>query len=130
MLKKTITYTDFDGNEKSKDYYFNLSKGELLEMEMSSAGGFANMINAIINEGDAPQLFEKFKNIVLRSYGVKSPDGERFIKSKEISEAFEQSNAYSELMMEICTDADAAAAFINGIMPAEQRPQVDPSTRQ
>ena len=130
MLKKTITYTDFDGNEKTKDCYFNLSKGELIEMEMSSTGGFANMINAIINEGDAPKLFAKFKDIVLKSYGFKSPDGEQFIKSAEISKAFEQSNAYSELMMEICTDADAAAKFVNAIMPAENRQPVDPAARQ
>jgi len=129
MLKKTITYIDFDGNEKTKDYYFNLSKGELLEMELSSSGGLLNSINAIINAGDNKSLFEKFKGIVLKSYGVKSPDGERFIKSDEISKAFEQSNAYSELMVEICTDSDAAAVFVNGIMPAEQRPPVDPAAR-
>ena len=129
MLKKTITYTDFDGNEKTKDCYFNLSKGELLEMELSSSGGLLNTINAIVEAGDNASLFAKFKNIVLKSYGVKSPDGERFIKSKEISEAFEQSNAYSELMMEICTDSDAASAFINGIMPADQRQPVDPAVR-
>lgn len=130
MLKKNIKYTDFDGNEKSKDFYFNLSKGELIEIEMSANGGLLNTIQAIIDAGDNARLFSKFKEIVLQSYGVKSPDGERFIKSKELSESFEQSNAYSELMMELCTNADAASVFVNGIMPAEQRPSVDPATRK
>lgn len=130
MLKKTITYTNFDGDEKTKDYYFNLSEGELLEMELSSKGGMINSINAIVNAEDNASLFAEFKRIVLKSYGVKSPDGEQFIKSDELALAFEQSNAYSKLMMELCTDADAASAFINGILPADRRPPVDPAARQ
>lgn len=119
MLKKTITYTDYNGVERTEDKYFNLSKTEIMEMEMSTAGGFAEMVQGIVKAQDGPAIMKIFKDIILKSYGEKSPDGKRFIKSKELSDEFSQTEAYSDLFMELCTDAEAAAAFINGIIPAD-----------
>ena len=119
MLKKTITYTDYNGVERTEDKYFNLSKAEIMEMEMSTAGGFAEMVQGIVKAQDAPAIMKIFKGIILKSYGEKSPDGKRFIKSKELSDEFSQTEAYSDLFMELCTNAEASAAFINGIIPAD-----------
>ena len=118
MLKKTFTYTDYNGIERTEDHYFNLSKAELMEMELSTAGGLAEMINRIVAAQDAPAIVRVFKDLVLKAYGRKSDDGRRFIKSKELSDEFAQTEAYSQLFMELATDADAAAAFVNGIVPA------------
>lgn len=117
MLKKTMTYTDYDGNQRTEDFYFNLSKAEVAEMQMSAAGGLDKMINRIISEQDGKRIIELFKDLVLRSYGKKSDDGKRFIKTKELSEEFSQTEAYSDLFMELATDSEAAAAFVNGIVP-------------
>lgn len=117
MLKKTIKYVDYDGNEREEDFYFNLSKAEIAEMEMSTNGGLDKMINRIIAERDNKRIIELFKDLVLRSYGKKSDDGRRFIKNQELRDDFAQTEAYSELFMELATDADAAAAFVNGIIP-------------
>lgn len=119
MLKKTITYMNYNGVECTEDFYFNLSKAEIMEMEMSTSGGFAEMIDRIIKAQDAPSIIKVFKELVLKAYGEKSLDGKRFIKSDEIAEAFSQTEAYSNLFMELATDADAAAKFVNGIMPVE-----------
>lgn len=118
MLKKTITYTDYNNNERTEDFYFNLTKAELMEMEMSTNGGLAEMINKIVASQDAPAIIKIFKELVLKAYGEKSLDGKRFIKNDDIREEFSQTEAYSQLFMELATDADAAAAFVNGIMPA------------
>lgn len=119
MITKTITYTDYNGVERTEKFYFNLSKAEVLEMEMSTEGGLAETIQKIVDAKDAPAIIRVFKDLVLKAYGVKSDDGRRFIKSKELSEAFSQTEAYSEIFMELATDADAAAKFVNGIVPAE-----------
>lgn len=117
MLKKTFTYIDFNGVERTEDHYFNLSKAELMEMELSTTGGLAEMINKIVAAQDAPAIVKIFKDLVLKAYGQKSADGRRFIKSKELSDEFSQTEAYSQLFMELATDADAAAKFVNGIVP-------------
>ena len=119
MLKKTITYTDYNGNELTEDFYFNLSKAEIMEMEMSTAGGLTEMIQKIVAAQDTPAIIKVFKELILKAYGEKSPDGKRFIKSDEISTAFSQTEAYSQLFMELATDADAAAKFVNGIIPVD-----------
>ena len=119
MLKKTITYEDYNGTERTEDFYFNLTKAELMEMEMSTSGGLAEMIQNIVQAQDAPAIIKIFKDLVLKAYGEKSPDGKRFIKSDEIALAFSQTEAYSNLFMELATDADAAAKFVNGIIPAD-----------
>lgn len=119
MLKKTIKYTDYNGSERIEDFYFNLSKAEIMEMEMSTTGGLTEMISKIVATQDAPAIIKIFKDLVLRAYGEKSPDGKRFIKSEEISTAFAQSEAYSNLFMELAFDADAASNFVNGIIPKD-----------
>lgn len=119
MLKKTITYHDYNGVEYTQDFYFNLSKAEIMEMELGTTGGLAEMIQKIVAAQDAPSIIKVFKDLILKSYGEKSADGKRFIKSDEISTAFAQTEAYSELFMELATNAEAAAAFVNGIVPAE-----------
>ena len=119
MIKKTVTYTDYNEVERTENFYFNLSKAEVLEMEMSTAGGMAESIQKIIDAKDTPAIIRVFKDLVLKAYGVKSDDGRRFIKSKELSEEFAQTEAYSQIFMELATDADAAAKFVNGIVPAD-----------
>lgn len=119
MLKKSITYTDYNGSERTEDFYFNLSKAEIMEMEMSTTGGLAETIQRIVALQDAPAIIKIFKDLVLKAYGEKSPDGKRFIKSDEIAMAFSQTEAYSILFMELATDADAAAKFVNGIVPVD-----------
>lgn len=120
MLKKTITYKDYNGNERTEDFYFNLNKAELTEMEMSYTGGLTNTIEAIVNAKDTKQLIVIFKELILKAYGEKSIDGKRFVKSEELSAAFSHTEAYSELFMELATNSDAAAAFVNGITPDTQ----------
>lgn len=119
MIKKTITFTDYNGVERTEDFYFNLTKAEVMEMEMSTSGGLAETIQKIVAAQDAPAIIKIFKNLVLKAYGEKSPDGRRFIKSDDISAAFSQTEAYSQIFMELATDADAAAKFVNGIVPAD-----------
>lgn len=119
MLKKTMTYTDYNGVERTEDFYFNLSKAEVMEMQMSTTGGLAEMIQRIVAAQDAPAIIKVFKDLVLKAYGQKSADGKRFIKSDALAEEFAQTEAYSQLFMELATDADAAAAFVNGIVPAD-----------
>lgn len=126
MLKKTIIYTDYNGNERKEDHYFNLSKAELMEMEMGTSGGLAEMIKRIVDAQDAPAIIKVFKDLILKAYGIKSADGKRFMKSEEISTEFAQTEAYSILFMELATDAEAASNFINGIVPTDM-PAVQPA---
>ena len=121
MIKKTITYTDYNGVERTEDHYFNLSKAELMEWELSATGGFFEMLNKIMAEKDIPSIAKIFKELIFKSYGEKSADGKRFIKSPELSTAFSQTEAYSILYMELATDADAAAKFVNGVMPPKDK---------
>ena len=124
MIKKTITYKDYNQVERTESFYFNLSKAEVMEMEMSTAGGMAESIQKIVDAKDAPAIIRVFKDLVLRSYGVKSDDGRRFIKSKELSDEFSQTEAYSQIFMELATNADEAAKFVNGIIPADLNQKV------
>lgn len=117
MLKKTITYTDYNGVERTEDFYFNLTKAEVMEMEMSTSGGLSEMINKIVETQDVPAIIKIFKDIILKSYGEKSLDGKKFVKSEELSNAFSQTEAYSMLFMELATDTEAASNFINAIVP-------------
>lgn len=119
MLTKTFTYEDYNGVERTETHYFNLTKSELMEMELSTTGGYVDMINRIKDAQDGPAIMGEFKKLILKAYGVKSPDGKRIIKGKQISEEFEQTPVYDMLFMELLTDAEKAAAFINGIVPKE-----------
>lgn len=119
MLKKTIEYTDYNDVKRKEDFYFNLTKAEIMEMELSTTGGLAEMIQKIIDTQDTPQIIKLFKDLVLKAYGEKSADGKRFIKNDDIRDGFAQTEAYSELFMELATDANAAASFVNGIVPKD-----------
>ena len=118
MLKKTITYTDYDGNERTEDFYFNLSKAEVTAMELSTEGGIQKSLGKIISDQDGKGTVDVIRNLILTAYGEKSLDGKRFTKSNELSEAFSHTEAFSDLFMELLTDADLAAAFVNGILPS------------
>lgn len=127
MIKKTIPYTDYNGIERKEDFYFNLTKAEVMELEMSTQGGLAEMIQRIVAAQDQPAIIKIFKDLIIKAYGVKSPDGKKFIKNQEVVDDFVQTEAFSELFMELATDADAAAKFVNGIVPAnlaEQAKQI------
>lgn len=119
MLKKTITYTDFNDQSRTEDFYFNLTEAELAELELTAEGnkGLQANLQAIMDSNDNAQIVAKFKEIILMAYGEKSDDGRRFIKSEEIKTAFTQTNAYSQLFVELATDPKAADAFIRGIVP-------------
>lgn len=117
MIAKTITYTDYNGLERTETFYFNLTEAEALEWEMSAVGGLSEYIRKIVGANDIPSLVRFFKDIVLKAYGEKSADGRRFIKNDEVRDAFAQTEAYSKLFMELATDADKAAEFVNGITP-------------
>ena len=119
MLRKEITYKDYNGTDRTETFYFNLNQAELMEMEMSTSGGYTEMVKSIVAAQDTPSIIKIFKDLILKAYGEKSPDGKRFMKSDELSTAFSQTEAYSELFMELATDAEKAAEFVNGIIPAE-----------
>lgn len=130
MLKKRISYTDYNGTKREEDFYFNLTKAEIMEMEMSTTGGLTEMITRIIETQDAPSIIKVFKNIIMKAYGEKSPDGKRFVKSQELSEAFSQTEAYSELFMELASDSEAASKFVNGIIPADMAKEIEKQQQQ
>ena len=123
MLSKKIKYIDYNGVERDETFLFNLSKAELMEMELGTTGGLAEMIKNIVAAKDTPSIVKIFKELVLKAYGEKSPDGKRFIKVDEkgnpLSIGFSQTEAYSNLFMELATDADAAVKFVRGIIPGD-----------
>lgn len=122
MLQKVIKFKGFDDQPRERTCYFNLMKSEIMELEMSTNGGLAEMITKIVEAQNAPEIIAVFKKLILLAYGEKDPDGEHFIKSQHISERFSNSLAYSSLFMELATSADAAATFVNGIIPQETEP--------
>lgn len=123
MLKKTIKYTDYNGVERNEDFFFNLTRAEIMEMQLGTAGGLADMIAKIIVTQDTPKIMEIFKDIIIKAYGEKSADGRRFMKKDEngrpLVNSFVDTEAFSELFTELATDDKAAAAFINGIVPSD-----------
>ena len=124
MLTKTVKYTDYNGNERTETLNFHLTKAEIAEMELSMPGGMSVTIQRIIEAQDTKELIAIFKDLLLKSYGVKSPDGRRFVKNDELREEFSQTEAYSEMFMELATDAKAASDFVNGIIPADMQEQL------
>lgn len=129
MIKKTIEYTDYNGITRKEDFYFNLSKGEIIEMETSVDGGLSTLMTRIINEQSTSEIMKMFKKILLKAYGKKSDDGRRFIKSDEMAKEFTETEAYSELLAELISDPNAAGDFVNGLLPqdlVEKYKDVDP----
>lgn len=119
MLKKSITYINYNDEEVTEDFYFNINKAELMELELSTPGGFSESIKAIVAEKNVPLIMSTFKKLILKSYGEKSPDGKHFSKSEDISNKFENTEAYSSLFMELVTDAQKAGDFVTGILPKD-----------
>lgn len=124
MYAKNIKYTDYDGNAREETHYFNISKAELVEMRYSVTGGLDKYLEKIIRENDEVKIMSYIKDLISKSYGIKSDDGKRFIKSPEISEAFMQTEAYSELIMEMLSSEENMANFINSILPKDVIEQV------
>lgn len=124
MLKKSITYKNFDDETVTEEFYFNMTKAELVELELSEQSGLADTLKAIIDAKDGAKIIEYFKKIILMAYGERGDDGRRFIKSKELADSFSHTEAYSQLFMELATDANAATTFINGIMPSDLAEEV------
>lgn len=128
MIKQTITYVDFNDEERTEDFYFNLTKAELADLQFKTPGGFTEMVEQITKTQDGPKLAELFQQILIMSYGEKSADNKYFDKSPEIANRFKNSAAYSELYMSLLSDADKAAAFIKGVLPklnAEEQAAAD-----
>lgn len=117
MIKKTIKYTDYNGIEREEDFYFNLSKAEIAEMELSQNGGLSEYVKSIVEAKNSIAILSTFKQLILKAYGMKTEDGKRFVKSDQLSKEFAQTEAYSELFMELATDEKKASEFINGIIP-------------
>lgn len=130
MLKKTITCENFDGVETTEDYWFNLTESEIIEMQLGTAGGLDESLKQIVAGMDLPRMVKFFKDFVLKAYGVKSPDGKRFIKNDEIREAFSQTNAYNKLFMELAFNDVAAAEFINGVIPKDVADKMSEITKK
>lgn len=130
MLKETIKYVDYNGLEREEDFYFNLTQAELVEMETETDGGLKEKIEKIYRAKDVPAMMKAFKTIIMKAYGVKSDDGRRFEKSEEISIAFTQTPAYDKLLDRFIKDDEAAARFMNGIIPSELREKAEKALKQ
>ena len=124
MLKETITYTDFNGNTRTEDFYFHLNKAEVTKMEMGVKGGLAEKIKRIVAAEDTPAIIEVFEDLIKKSYGVKTLDGRGFMKTQAALDEFMATEAYSELFMKLATNDEAAARFINGVVPADLSKQI------
>ena len=129
MRKETITYTDYNGVERTEDFYFNYNKAELMEKEIGTIGGYSEVVKKIIAANDMPTLIKIFKELVLDAYGEKSADGKRFIKRKELSEAFSQTEAYSILFTELAMDSKKASDFVNGLIPSEMAKELNKKSK-
>ena len=117
MFKKTIKYVDYKGNEREEDFYFNITKSELVEMELAQKGGMSEYLEKITKAQTKDELVLWFKKIILKAYGEKSDDGRRFMKSEEISKAFSETEAFNQLYMELIVDEKKAAEFVNAVVP-------------
>ena len=129
MLKKTMTYTDYNGENRTEDFYFNFTKAELIEMGLSENGGLDAFIEKIISERDQKRIIEMFKEIILKAYGEKSLDGKHFMKSEEIRESFSHTEAFSDLFMELAFDSKAGADFVNALIPKNLAAEIEKYTK-
>ena len=125
MLKKTVTYTDYNGIERTEAFYFHYNEAEILDMEMSTEGGFAERIQKIIDAKDQVSLMQVIKKFVIDAYGVKSEDGKRFIKNDDVRTEFLESPAYSQIWMELVMDDEIAADFINNVIPSGMKEKLE-----
>lgn len=124
MFKDTINYKDFNGTDKTMTVYFNISIPELIDMDINADGGLGTYLTNIVNSEDNAKIMEEFTKLIVKSYGIKSEDGNRFIKSEEITKEFMESEAYTEFFFKLISDADYAVKFANGIMPDQKKLQM------
>lgn len=127
MIKWPIKYTDYDGNDVEEDFYFNLSRAEVMDMNISANGAYGEYLTRMVEQRDGKGIAKTFRELILKAYGEKSPDGRRFIKSEEMSREFEQTEAYSELYMQLATDPDSAKKFMEGILPKMEKNDSNPN---
>lgn len=125
MLKKTITYTDYNGLERTEDYYFNISRSELAVMNYNENGGFTERLQSMLNAKNSKAIIDVVQSLIEMSYGIKSQDGRRFIKGKEVFDEFKQSPAYSIFLMDLLTNSDSAEEFVKGILPSDLAKEID-----
>lgn len=130
MYKITETYTDYDDNQRTEDFYFNYSEAELTDLQFSVSGGLAGMIDKIIKTNDMPKLVELFRELIQKAYGVKSNDGRRFMKSPELTKEFTETVAYSQIYMRLATDSKAAQEFINKVVPKAMKDKMQQANQQ
>lgn len=130
MLKKTVTYKDFNGIERTEDFYFNMTKAECVDLSFSKEGGLDQFLSKVIKANNTPEIMKLFKDFVLMAYGEKSDDGRRFMKTPEIKQAFSETEAYSVIFMELVQDANAAAEFVNNVIPAELLEQAQTAAKE
>ena len=130
MLKNTITYTDYDGMERTEDFWFNLSKTELTKLDAELPGGVLGVLRKIIDKKDRKALVDFIETLILRSYGVKTLDGKRFVKTPEMAEEFMQTPAYDELFMSILSDTDSQTSFINGVIPQSMAKEIEQTDKK
>ena len=130
MYKITETYTDYDDNQRTEDFYFNYSEAELTDLQFSVSGGLAGMIDKIIKTNDMPKLVELFRELIQKAYGEKSNDGRRFIKSTELTKEFTEPVAYSQIYMRLATDSKAAQEFINKVVPKSMKDKMQQANQQ
>ena len=130
MYKITETYTDYDDNQRTEDFYFNYSEAELTDLQFSVSGGLAGMIDKIIKTNDMPKLVELFRELIQKAYGEKSNDGRRFIKSPELTKEFTETVAYSQIYMRLATDSKAAQEFINKVVPKSMNDKMQQANQQ
>lgn len=130
MLKKTITYTDYDGMERTEDFWFNLSKSELTKLDAELPGGVLGVLRKIIDKKDRKALVDFIETLILRSYGEKTLDGKRFAKTPKMAEEFMQTPAYDELFMSILSDTDSQTSFINGVIPQSMAKEIEATDKK
>lgn len=130
MYKITETYTDYDDNQRTEDFYFNYSEAELADLQFSVSGGLAGMIDKIIKTNDMPKLVELFRELIQKAYGEKSNDGRRFMKSPELTKEFTETVAYSQIYMRLATDSKAAQEFINKVIPKSMKDKMQQANQQ
>ena len=130
MIKKTIKYIDYDGNEREEEFRFNLSKAELTEMEFSLNGGLSTMLKRLVQEKNSSEMIKILKEIILKSYGERSDDGKYFRKSEELSKAFSETEAFTDIFMSIVSSPEAALEFVQGILPQDVREQINSQKRE
>ena len=130
MLTKTITYTDYDGMERTEDFWFNLSKTELTKLDAELPGGVLGVLRKIIDKKDRKALVDFIETLILRSYGEKTLDGKRFVKTPEMAEEFMQTPAYDELFMSILSDTDSQTSFINGVIPQSMAKEIEQTDKK